>query len=51
MVIVQEPNSCEHSSMPLRVINAGSADYQLAPEEMPDTILNHINRWINNHED
>jgi two-component system CheB/CheR fusion protein len=51
MVIVQEPNSCEYNSMPLSVINSGSVDYQLLPEEMPNTILNHINKWIRNNKD
>jgi chemotaxis response regulator CheB len=51
IVIVQKPQSADYNSMPLSVINNGVADYQLLPEEMPDTILNHINKWIKNNED
>jgi two-component system CheB/CheR fusion protein len=51
MVIVQEPKSCDYNSMPLSVINSGFADYQLLPEEMPNTILNHINKWIRNNKE
>jgi chemotaxis response regulator CheB len=51
LVIVQKPQSAAFNSMPLCVINNGDADYQLLPKEMPDTILNHINRWIKNNED
>jgi two-component system CheB/CheR fusion protein len=51
MVMVQEPESCEFSSMPESAINTGSVDYQLLPGEMPDTILKHINKWITNKSD
>lgn len=50
MVIVQKPESCEYSSMPESVINTGSVDYELLAEDMPGTILQHINKWINNNE-
>ena len=50
MVIVQTPQSCDYSSMPESAINTGSVDYELLPEEMPGTILKHINKWIKNNE-
>lgn len=43
LVIVQTPDSCEFDAMPLSVIDAGLADYQLLPEEMPDIIVSHVN--------
>lgn len=46
MVIVQKPQSCDYSSMPLSTIRTGSVDYELLPEEMPDTILKHINNRL-----
>lgn len=46
MVIVQNVQSCEYSSMPESAIRTGSVDYELLPEEMPGTILSHINKWI-----
>ena len=51
MVIVQTPQSCDYSSMPESAINTGSVDYELLPEEMPGTILKHINKWIKNNEE
>jgi two-component system CheB/CheR fusion protein len=51
MVIVQTPQSSKYSSMPESAIRTGSVDYELLPEEMPDTILEHINKWIKNNED
>jgi two-component system CheB/CheR fusion protein len=51
MVIAQSVQSCEYSSMPANAIRTGAVDYELLPEEMPDTILNHINKWIKNNED
>lgn len=46
LVIVQKPQSCAYSSMPLSAIKTGSVDYELLPEEMPATILKHINKWL-----
>ena len=51
MVIVQSVQSCEYCSMPESAIKTGAVDYELAPEEMPATILQHINKWIKNKED
>lgn len=51
MVIVQKPESCEYSSMPESAISTGSVDYVLLPEEMPGTILSHINKWIEENKD
>lgn len=51
MVIVQKPQSCEYSSMPLSAVRTGFVDYELLPEEMPGAILKHINNWIENTED
>jgi two-component system CheB/CheR fusion protein len=42
-VIVQKPESCEHSSMPLNTIRTGIVDHILMPSEMPDAILKHTN--------
>lgn len=50
MVIVQKPQSSDFSSMPESAIQTGSVDYELLPEEMPGTILSHINKWIKNNE-
>lgn len=50
MVIVQTPQSCEYDSMPLSTIKTGSVNYELLPEEMPDTILKHINKWLKKKE-
>ena len=38
VVLVQSPESCEFSSMPMHVIEKGLADYILLPEEMPARI-------------
>jgi hypothetical protein len=38
-------NSCDRA--PESTISTGSVDYQLLPEEMPGTILKHINSWLN----
>jgi two-component system CheB/CheR fusion protein len=50
MVIAQKPESCQYSSMPVSAIKTGLVDYQLLPEEMPGTILTHINQWIEENE-
>ena len=42
MVIAQDPASCDHSSMPLNVINKGLADFVLLPGEMPAVIQEYI---------
>ena len=42
MVIAQDPASCDHSSMPLNVINKELADFVLLPEEMPAVIQEYI---------
>jgi two-component system, chemotaxis family, CheB/CheR fusion protein len=42
LVIAQEPSSCEHASMPLKVIRAGSADHTVLPQQMPEIILRHV---------
>jgi two-component system CheB/CheR fusion protein len=49
IVIVQKPQSSEYSSMPESAIRTGSVDYELLPEEMPNTILEHIDKWIKNN--
>jgi two-component system CheB/CheR fusion protein len=49
IVLVQTPQSCEFSSMPESALRTGSVDYELLPEEMPNKILQHVNKWINNH--
>jgi two-component system CheB/CheR fusion protein len=46
MVIVQTPQSADYNSMPLSTIRTGSVDYELLPDEMPGTILKHINKWL-----
>ena len=51
MVIVQTPQSSEYNSMPLSTIRTGSVDYELLPEQMPNVILKHINKWIRSNED
>ena len=42
MVIVQDPDSCEHKSMPLSAINSGNADFVLLPDPMPAVIQDYI---------
>lgn len=42
MVFVQKPDTAKFDGMPLSAINSGSVDAVLAPEEMPEEILNLI---------
>lgn len=42
MVIAQEPSSCEHASMPSKVIESGNADHTVFPHQMPGIILKHV---------
>lgn len=51
MVIVQKPQSSDYSLMPESAIRTGAVDYELLPEEMPSTILNHMNKWIEENQD
>ena len=42
MVIAQHPSSCEYPSMPMHVIESGSADELAFPQDMPAIIRKHI---------
>jgi two-component system, chemotaxis family, CheB/CheR fusion protein len=42
MVIAQDPDSCEHPSMPESAIHAGIVDHILLPEQMPSVIHDYI---------
>ena len=47
LVIAQEPSSCEHASMPLKVIETGSAHHTVLPQQMPEIILRHVQQMKN----
>jgi two-component system, chemotaxis family, CheB/CheR fusion protein len=42
MVIAQQPASCEHPSMPSKVIESGNANTTALPEDMPGIIRKHV---------
>ena len=42
-VIVQTPESAEHDQMPRSAIATGVADHILPPEQMPQTLVRHVN--------
>jgi two-component system CheB/CheR fusion protein len=44
LVIVQDPDTARHSSMPHSAIEVGLADYVLPPRDMPEALLNYIHR-------
>jgi two-component system CheB/CheR fusion protein len=44
LVIVQDPETARHSSMPRSALDAGLADYALPPRDMPETLLNYVQR-------
>lgn len=48
MVIVQQPETCEFSAMPLSAIRTGKVDHILSPAEMPAAILQHTNAILKN---
>jgi len=50
-VLVQDPSSCEFDAMPLNVIDSGNFDHILFPEEMPQTILHYVARYLRNLRD
>ena len=41
MVMVQDPDSAKYTGMPLSAIGTGLADYVLAPEAMPDALVDY----------
>ncbi|AEW00578.1 CheB methylesterase [Niastella koreensis GR20-10] len=43
LVIVQAPESCEHTGLPLAVIDSGNADFVLLPQDMPVIIHAYVN--------
>lgn len=48
MIIVQTPDSCEHSSMSKNVIKTGIVDHILLPLDMPHIILQHVETILKN---
>ncbi len=46
MVLVQEPASCEHASMPKNAISTGHVDHVTEPGKMPLIIQQHVNTII-----
>jgi two-component system CheB/CheR fusion protein len=48
LVIVQTPDCCKQSSMPLNAIKTGSVDHILLPEDMPTIVLGYIHANLNN---
>lgn len=46
LVIVQSPESCEYTGLPLAVINNGNADFVLLPQDMPVI----IHAYVGHHE-
>ena len=42
MVIAQQPESCEHPSMPKKAIESGNVDHTVLPGEMPGLILKYV---------
>ncbi len=49
MVMVQDPKSAKFDSMPLNAIKTGLADYVLAPEEMPEQLINYTTQKVHGY--
>jgi len=46
MVMVQDPETAQYSSMPMASIGTNLADYVLAPEEMPIKLIQYLNHPV-----
>ncbi|MGF6847800.1 two-component system CheB/CheR fusion protein [Chitinophaga sp. W3I9] len=44
LIIVQDPDTAQYSSMPLEAIATGAADHILAPADMPIVITRYVNK-------
>ena len=44
LVVVQDPESAEFNVMPASAANTGMADFILAPQDMPETIIKYMRR-------
>ena len=46
LVLVQDPSSCECSTLPLKVIDSGYFDHILLPEQMPHVIMHYVGSYL-----
>lgn len=46
IIFVQDPSSCETSTLPQKVINSGKYDHILLPEQMPRFIMHYVADYL-----